>query len=280
MADRELQGLDFFDVTMAPIREVSIHTRITSEATTVPINESIGDASQHNLSSHMSKRNSSSIASGSASISIINEEEEQRDKPEPIRLHVENVARPQPEDGIFRAPDRPNVNPKDEKRRLSKMGVTTALAIILHNFPEGLATFVAALQDPSVGAGLAIAIALHNLPEGVCIALPIYYATGNRWKAFGWGCLAGIAEPIAAVLGVLVLATVITDEVYAILFGLVSGMMVMISLRELIPAAHRYDPEDTCVTMCLLIGMAVMGLSLVLFEVTAEDHDDHNHETR
>ena len=160
------------------------------------------------------------------------------------------------------------------------MGVTTALAIILHNFPEGLATFVAALQDPSVGAVLAIAIALHNLPEGVCIALPIYYATGNRWKAFGWGCLAGIAEPIAAVLGVLVLATVITDEVYAILFGLVSGMMVMISLRELIPAAHRYDPEDTCVTMCLLLGMAVMGLSLVLFEVTTEDHDDHNHETR
>lgn len=161
----------------------------------------------------------------------------------------------------------PNDNAQHEQKKLVKMGLSTALAIALHNFPEGLATFVAALDDPSVGAVLAVAIGIHNIPEGLCVALPIYYATGNRWKAFMWGCLSGLSEPVAALLGWAVLANAMSDNVYAILFGLVSGMMVIISLKELIPTAHRYDPEDTVVTYSLIGGMVIIALSLVLFKL-------------
>lgn len=154
-----------------------------------------------------------------------------------------------------------------EQQKLVRMGMSTAVAIALHNFPEGLATFVAALNDPNVGAVLAVAIGIHNIPEGLCVALPIYYATGNRWKAFLWGCLSGLSEPIAAMLGWAVLAKAMTDDVYAILFGLVSGMMVIISLKELIPTAHRYDPEDSVVTCSLIAGMVIIALSLMLFKL-------------
>lgn len=154
-----------------------------------------------------------------------------------------------------------------EQKKLVKMGLSTAVAIALHNFPEGLATFVAALDDPSVGAVLAIAIGIHNIPEGLCVALPIYYATGNRWKAFMWGCLSGLSEPVAALLGWLVLAKAMGENVYAILFGLVSGMMVIISLKELIPTAHRYDPQDTVVTYSVIGGMVIIALSLALFKL-------------
>ncbi|GKY99517.1 hypothetical protein MPSEU_000905900 [Mayamaea pseudoterrestris] len=148
---------------------------------------------------------------------------------------------------------------------LVKMSINTALAIALHNFPEGLATFVAALDNPKVGVVLAVAIAIHNIPEGLCVALPIYYATGNKWKAFTWACLSGISEPFAALLGWAVLANSFTDTMYATLFGLVGGMMVIISARELLPTAHRYDPEDSVVTYSFMAGMFIMALSLTLF---------------
>jgi len=151
--------------------------------------------------------------------------------------------------------------------KLMKMGLNTALAIALHNFPEGLATFVAATDDPSVGAVLAIAIGIHNIPEGLCVALPIYYSTGNKTKAFFWALLSGVSEPIAALLGWAILAASFTDTMYAILFGIVAGMMVMISLKELIPTAHRYDKEDRVVTLSVLGGMGIMALSLVLFRL-------------
>mmetsp|Transcript_61237 Transcript_61237/g.181106 ORF Transcript_61237/g.181106 Transcript_61237/m.181106 type:complete len:386 (-) Transcript_61237:388-1545(-) len=153
-----------------------------------------------------------------------------------------------------------------ENRKLVRMGMNTAIAIGLHNFPEGLATFVAALEDPRVGLVLAIAIGIHNIPEGLCVALPIYYATGNRWKAFFWACISGVSEPIAALLGWAILANSFSYEMYAVLFGLVGGMMVTISARELLPTAHRYDPEDTVVTYSFIAGMMIMALSLVLFQ--------------
>jgi zinc transporter ZupT len=154
---------------------------------------------------------------------------------------------------------------QEENDKLMRMSINTAVAIGLHNFPEGLATFVAALNDPRVGGVLAIAIAIHNIPEGLCVAMPIYYATGNRWKAFGWAVLSGASEPLAALLGWAVLANSFSDDMYAILFGLVAGMMVIISVRELLPTAHRYDPEDTVVTYSFMVGMAIMAVSLVLF---------------
>jgi len=154
-----------------------------------------------------------------------------------------------------------------ENRKLVKMGINTAIAIGLHNFPEGLATFVAALSDTRVGTVLAIAIGIHNIPEGLCVALPIYYATGNRVKAFSWALISGASEPLAALLGWAILANSFSDQLYAILFGLVSGMMIIISIRELLPTAHRYDFEDTVVTYSFIAGMIIMALSLVLFIV-------------
>lgn len=152
-----------------------------------------------------------------------------------------------------------------EDQKLVRMGINTALAIGLHNFPEGLATFVAALNDPAVGAVLAFAIAIHNIPEGLCVALPIYYATGRRMNAFLWALVSGASEFVAALLGWAVLANSFSDELYATLFGMVAGMMVIISIRELLPTAHFYDPEDTVVTYSFIVGMIVIAASLVLF---------------
>jgi zinc transporter ZupT len=152
-----------------------------------------------------------------------------------------------------------------ERQLLLRMSMNTAVAIGLHNFPEGLATFVATLDDPHVGFVLAVAIAIHNIPEGLCVALPVYYATGSRRKAFGWAILSGLSEPLAAVFGYIILANAVTSTTYGILFGIIAGMMVMISTRELLPTAHRYDPTDRVVTYSFIFGMAVLALSLVLF---------------
>ena len=162
-----------------------------------------------------------------------------------------------------------HVDPKttEENKRLVKMGMNTALAIGLHNFPEGLATFVAAVEDPKVGSVLALAIAIHNIPEGLCVALPIFYATGNRLNAFLWALLSGASELVAALLGWAILASAFNDNTYGILFGMVAGMMVIISIRELLPTAHFYDPEDTVVTFSYIAGMALMAMSLVLFQL-------------
>ena len=122
--------------------------------------------------------------------------------------------------------------------KLQRMGVNTAVAIGLHNFPEGLATFVATLADPTVGVTLAIAIAIHNIPEGLCVALPIYYATGSRFKGFMWALFSGLSEPIGAFIGWAIVKSTGEDMnqlVYGILFGIVAGMMIMIVLLELLP---------------------------------------------
>ena len=148
---------------------------------------------------------------------------------------------------------------------LHRMGVMTALAIGIHNLPEGLATFVATLANPAVGGALAVAIAIHNIPEGLCVSIPIYFSTGDRWLAFRWAIVSGISEPIGAGLGWWILKDHFNEMLYGVVFGVVAGMMVMICLNELFPTAHRYDPQDKVVTKCTVAGMAVMALSLVLF---------------
>jgi ZIP family zinc transporter len=150
--------------------------------------------------------------------------------------------------------------------RLKRMGILTGLAIALHNFPEGLATFVATLSDPAFGGALALAIALHNIPEGICVSMPVYYATGSRIKAFLWAFLSGVSEPLGALLGWLILQNLFGPIVYGISFGMISGMMVYISLKELLPTAHKFDKTNGILTtVFLVIGMVIMSLSLVLF---------------
>jgi len=153
------------------------------------------------------------------------------------------------------------------KRELQQMGLLTALAVALHNFPEGLATFVGTLDDDSVGISLAIAIAIHNIPEGIAVAMPIYYGTKNKTKAFIWALVSGLAEPFGAIIGYVALMDHFTDLTYGIVFGIVAGMMIYISFSCLLPTAFKYDPENEVTTTSLVVGMFVMALSIVLFEI-------------
>jgi ZIP family zinc transporter len=151
----------------------------------------------------------------------------------------------------------------ERKSTLLRAGVFTALAIAIHNFPEGLATFAAALSDPGIGVAIAIAIAIHNIPEGISVSVPIFYATGDRKRAFKLSFLSGLAEPVGAVVGYLVLMSFLTDPVLHGLLAFVAGIMVYISIDELLPLAHRYGKEHT-VIIGIVLGMLVMALSLIL----------------
>jgi ZIP family zinc transporter len=151
---------------------------------------------------------------------------------------------------------------KDPK--LMKMGLFTALAIAIHNFPEGLATFTASMSDPGLGVAIAVAIAIHNVPEGIAVSIPIYYATGNKKKAFLNSFLSGLAEPLGALIGYLILMPFMSPSVFGVLFAAVAGIMVFISLDELLPAAREYGKHHWSV-YGLIAGMAVMAISLLLF---------------
>lgn len=148
--------------------------------------------------------------------------------------------------------------------RLMRMGVFTALAIAIHNFPEGLATFVSALQAPGLAVPIVAAIAIHNIPEGIAVSVPIYQATGSRGKAFVYSFASGLAEPLGALVGWLVLRPFMSDAVFGILFAGVAGIMVFISFDELLPAAREYG-ENHLALYGLIGGMAVMAVSLLLF---------------
>ncbi|MFJ7827249.1 zinc transporter ZupT [Psychrobacillus sp. NPDC096623] len=150
-----------------------------------------------------------------------------------------------------------------EHTKLMKMGVFTALAIGIHNFPEGIATFASALQDPNLGIAIAIAVAIHNIPEGIAVAVPIYYATGSRKKAFKLSFLSGLAEPVGAFVAYLVLMPYLNGVVFGVVFAAVAGIMVFISLDELLPAAKKYDETHSSI-YGVVAGMLVMALSLVL----------------
>ncbi len=148
-------------------------------------------------------------------------------------------------------------------QNLRRMGVLTAIAVAVHNFPEGIATFMAALDDPQIGVAIASAVAIHNIPEGIAVAIPIYYATGSRKKAFGWSFLSGLAEPVGAVVGYLALRPFLTPELYAIVFAAVAGIMVFISLDELLPAAREWGKAHTAI-WGVIVGMAVMASGIIL----------------
>ena len=153
---------------------------------------------------------------------------------------------------------------EEHKSSLMMMGMFTALAIGIHNFPEGLATFTAALNDPSLGVPIAFAIAIHNIPEGIAVAVPIFYATGSRKKAFKLSFLSGLSEPIGAIIGYLILFRFFNDAMFGFIFASVAGIMVYISLDELLPSAREYGEHHLAI-YGLVGGMAVMAVSLLLF---------------
>lgn len=179
------------------------------------------------------------------------------------------------EDSIGAPEEPPKSQPRDtlsqmnlsesEKKKLLRSGLFTALAIGLHNIPEGLATFIATLANPSFGVSIAIAIALHNIPEGVSVSIPTFFATGNRWKSICWTVLSAMAEPFGAVIGYAIVRGSVDPVTFGGMFGFVSGIMMYVAVRELLPHAHKYDPQDLYSTKAFFAGVLVMALSIQLF---------------
>lgn len=147
--------------------------------------------------------------------------------------------------------------------KLLRMGVLSAFAIAVHNFPEGIATFVASMKDVNLGIAIAVAVAIHNIPEGLAIAVPVYYATNDRRKAFRYSFLSGLAEPAGALVAFLILMPLLNDIVFGVVFAAVAGIMLFISFDGLLPTAQEFG-EHHLATYGLIAGMAVMAVSLVL----------------
>jgi len=150
------------------------------------------------------------------------------------------------------------------KKNLLRMGTFMAIAIAMHNFPEGLATFAAGMADPTIAIPIAVAIAIHNIPEGIAVSVPVYYATGNKKKAFLLSFASGLAEPVGGLLGWLFLSSVFNESIIGVLLGGVAGIMVFISVDELLPTAREYGHHHHAI-YGLVAGMAVMAVSLLLF---------------
>lgn len=149
--------------------------------------------------------------------------------------------------------------------KLMRMGVMTALAIAIHNFPEGIATFASAVDNRTLGVAIAAAIAIHNIPEGIAVSVPVFYATGNRRKAFVLSLLSGLAEPVGALLAWMVLMPFMTPTLMGCILAGVAGIMVFISIDELLPAAREYGEAHTAI-YGVVSGMALMAVSLLLLK--------------
>jgi len=152
---------------------------------------------------------------------------------------------------------------REEKNLLEKTSVFVFLGVFIHNLPEGMATFIGTIKDFELGLLLAIAIALHNIPEGIAVSVPIYVCTENRKKAFFWSFLSGISEFLGAVIVALILFPFINDAVLGMMLSIVAGIMVYISLDELLPVAHSFGEEHHAI-IGLMIGMFVMAISIIL----------------
>ncbi|WP_413927182.1 zinc transporter ZupT [Clostridioides sp. ES-S-0001-03] len=152
-----------------------------------------------------------------------------------------------------------------KNKSLLRTGIFTAMAIAIHNFPEGLATFISALDDATIAIPIAIAIAIHNIPEGISVSVPVYYATGDKKKAFYYSFLSGMSEPLGAIIGYALLRNFLNDTTLGIVFALVGGIMVFISLDELLPSAREYGEHHLSI-YGLIAGMVVMAISLLLFK--------------
>lgn len=158
---------------------------------------------------------------------------------------------------------------KKEKKfnKLYRVGLLTAVALAIHNFPEGIATFMAAMNNPEAGIAIAVAIAIHNIPEGIAVSVPIYYATGSKKKAFFYSFLSGLAEPVGALMAYLLLMPFLTAKSSGIAVGIilaaVAGIMVFISLDELLPTAEKYGEHHISI-YGVVSGMILMAVSLLL----------------
>ena len=150
-----------------------------------------------------------------------------------------------------------------QRSKLLRMGVFSAVALFIHNFPEGLATFLGALENPKVGVSIAVAIAIHNIPEGLAVSAPVFFATRSRSKAFWASLLSGMAEPLGGLMGFYLFRSFPNPLIFGLVFAAVAGVMVYVSLDELLPAATGYGNHRLAIAS-LIAGMFVMAASLVL----------------
>lgn len=157
-----------------------------------------------------------------------------------------------------------NMTDELKRKKLHRLGITTAIAITIHNFPEGIATFMAVYNDLEIGIAVAIAVAIHNIPEGIAVAVPIYFATGSRRKAMYWSFLSGLSEPLGAVLAFLILMPFFTNTMFGLVLASVAGIMVFISFDELLPGARDHGENHHMSTYGVLAGMFIMAISLLL----------------
>lgn len=165
---------------------------------------------------------------------------------------------------LYHQIDEKRMQENTRSKRLYKVGFMTALAIAIHNFPEGFATFISTLQNPSVGFSIALAIAIHNIPEGIAVSVPIYFATKSKKKAFWFSFASGLSEPFGALLGYFMLSPFMGDALLGIVFAFVAGIMVFIALDELLPAARDYG-EHALSIYGLISGMLLIAVTLALF---------------
>lgn len=152
---------------------------------------------------------------------------------------------------------------KPRQSKLMRVGLMSALAIAIHNFPEGIATFTAGMNDPTLGLAIAVAVAIHNIPEGIAVSVPIFFATESRKKAFLWSLLSGLAEPLGALAAWLILAPILTPVLLGCILTAVAGIMVYISLDELLPAAREHGEAHTAIAG-VVVGMVIMAVSLLI----------------
>jgi ZIP family zinc transporter len=156
-----------------------------------------------------------------------------------------------------------SMNSNIDKSKLHRMGIMTAIAITIHNFPEGIATFISAYSDIELGIPVAVAVAIHNIPEGIAVAVPIYFATGSKMKSLKFSFLSGLAEPLGALLAYLIIMPFINDTVLGVIFAMVAGIMVFISFDELLPGSQKYGHHHFP-TYGVVLGMAIMAFSLLI----------------
>lgn len=161
-------------------------------------------------------------------------------------------------------PSKPQNLNEDKSKNLLKTGTIVAIAITIHNFPEGLATFISALKEPSIALPIFAAIAIHNIPEGIAVAVPILKASGSKKESFLFCLLSGLAEPLGAIIGYLLLLPIMSDLLLGIIFGVVAGIMVYISFDELLPSSREYGSHSLSM-LGLFLGMLTMATSLILF---------------
>ncbi|MDR3293262.1 MAG: zinc transporter ZupT [Clostridiales bacterium] len=159
------------------------------------------------------------------------------------------------------------LSPEHDKKKaaaLLRSGTLTALAIGLHNIPEGLVTFLSALSDPALAMPIVFAIAIHNIPEGIAVSAPIYFSTGSKKKAFLYSFLSGLTEPLGALIGYLIIGRFLNRMIPGLVFAAVAGIMVYISIDELLPSAREYGGHRRTM-IGFVAGMIVMAVSLILF---------------